>query len=104
MRPSNCRIACSTYTLTNPNDQPYLKFKFSGNNTVKIHHVPGKHTATPTDIPKTPLKINPRNYRDPLNPTTTRPMHHANGLAHRHIQYLNSSCTEHHHKSHLART
>ena len=104
MLPSHCHIISNINTLTNPNGQPYLKSKFSGNNTVKTKNVPGKHTATSTDIPKTPLKINPRNHSDPSNPTTTRPMHLANGLAHRHAQYLNSICSEHHHNSYLSRT
>jgi hypothetical protein len=104
MQHTHCLTACSIHTLTIPNGQPYLKSKFRVNNTVKTKHVLEKHTATSTDIPKSPLKINPRTYSNPSNPTTTRPMHLANGLTHRHTHYLISFRSEHHHNSHLSRT
>ena len=43
---------------------------------------------TPTDIPKIHKKITPSITGDPSTPTTTRPMPHANGPAHRHKQYI----------------
>jgi len=98
----HCRTRCSIHALTNPHCQPYLKFKFRGNAPVKNNHLPRNYTTTSTDIPKIPKKITPPSTSDPSTLTTTRPMHHANGPAHRHKQSINRRRDDYHHKPHRA--
>jgi len=87
------------HTLTNPNQQPYLKYKLNTNTMVTIDDVPAKNTATPTDVTINTTNNVPPNIND-LPPTNnTRPMHRTIGHAAQHKHYINWTHYDHYHKT-----
>jgi hypothetical protein len=76
------------HTLTNPNRQPYLKYKLNTNMVVTIEEIPAKYTATPTEITTNTTNTFPPNINDLPLTNNTRPIHRTNGHAAQYKHYI----------------
>ena len=86
------------HTLTNPNYQPYKKYKFNGNTTVPYEHLPLETHGTSTDIRMNCRNLTPSNTNG-LPPTNNaRPMHYTIGRTHLRKKYINRKPEAHPHK------
>ena len=100
VRPARTRN--DPHTLTNPNQQPYLKYKLNTNTAVIIEYVPAKNTANPTGITTNTKNYVPPNTNDFPPTNNTRPMHRTNGHVIQHKHYINWTHDDDHHNTNYA--